>query len=122
MTKKVFLVSFCTSVFFYLVGMILYVIPVFRINHLTEFPPVKSCVGLQVCYNQRISNGKILLVKTTGALTELDERQTELLSWLGRMVPLLMLIFALCNMARVVRFKEPVSRLDIMKQFNSTYK
>ena len=48
MTKKVFLISFCSGLFFYLAGLSLYVIPMFRMKDLTVIPPVQSCLGLQV--------------------------------------------------------------------------
>ena len=82
-----------SCLFFYLQGLIVYLIPIFKMENIDLFPPVQAC----------------LLGELSSMSPMTGDRQNtkhfKIITWEARIVPLLMLIWALCNMLRVQRFK-----------------
>ena len=55
------------------------------------------------------SCGNLFVYKVTEETSGLStEKLVEVMTWLGRILPLLLLIFSICNAARVLRFKERI--------------
>ena len=89
--RNVKVISAVSCLFFYLQGFIVYLIPIFQMDNLEHFPSVQACL-----------QGELGSVT---AMSVQNTKQSKIVMWEAKIVPLLMLIWALCNMLRVQRFK-----------------
>ena len=91
--KNVKVISAVSCSFFYLQGLIVYLIPIFKMENIELFPSVQACL-----------HGELGSVSAMSGDVQ-NTKHFKIIMWEAKIVPLLMLIWALCNMLRVQRFK-----------------
>ena len=89
--KNIKVISAVSCIFFYLQGFIVYLIPIFQMKNLELFPSVQACL------QGSLSSVTVMNVTNT--------KHSRIVMWEAKIIPMLMLIWALCNMVRVHRFK-----------------